>query len=124
MIQKFYICQHCGKIIAIVEDRTVPTICCNAPMKEIIPKTADASLEKHVPVYSIESNKVIVSVGSIEHPMTSEHYIQWISLQTSKGNQRKLLHPSDKPQAIFAICDDEQVEAVFAYCNLHSLWKN
>ena len=92
-------------------------------MKEIIPGTVEASKEKHIPVYTVENNKVHVTVGSVEHPMQDVHYIEWISMQTTKGNQRKFLKPGDKPQICFAICDDEIVEAVYAYCNLHGLWK-
>ena len=68
-------------------------------------------------------NIVKVKVGSIEHPMTKEHYIEWISLQTKNGNQRKTLSPEDKPEASFAIIEGDEVESVFAYCNLHSLLK-
>ena len=124
MKQRFFRCSHCGNIIAKVHDSGVPVICCGEGMTEIIPSTTDASVEKHIPVYTIENNIVKVTVGSIEHPMTDEHYIEWISLQTSAGNQRKFLTPADKPEVTFAICDGEDIEAVFAYCNLHSLWKN
>ena len=123
MKQRFYVCAHCGNIIAKVKDTGVPVMCCGAKMEEIIPSSVDASVEKHVPVYKIEGNKVYVSVGTVEHPMGEDHYIEWISLQTNKGNQRKFLKPGEKPQMCFAICDGEEVEAVFAYCNLHSLWK-
>ena len=67
---------------------------------------------------------VYVTVGSVEHPMTDAHLIEWIALQTNAGNQRKVLRPGDKPQACFALCEGEVVEAVYAYCNLHSLWKS
>ena len=80
MEQKFYICKHCGKIIAMVQERAVPTVCCGESMQQIIPGTTEASVEKHIPVYKIENNKVFVTVGSIEHPMTEDHYIEWISL--------------------------------------------
>ena len=39
MEQKFYICKHCGNIIAKVKDTGVPVICCGEPMSEIIPGT-------------------------------------------------------------------------------------
>jgi len=123
MEQKFYICEHCGNIIAKVKDAGVPIMCCGQKMTEIIPGTTDASQEKHVPVYTVEGNLVTVSVGAVEHPMQPEHYIEWVSLQTKQGNQRKLLQPSQAPKACFAICEDDEVEAVYAYCNLHSLWK-
>ncbi len=123
MEQKFYICPHCGKIMALVKESGVPIICCGEPMKQIIPGTTDASVEKHVPIYKIEGNRVFVSVGAVEHPMTEEHYIEWISIQTTGGNQRKCLKPNEKPEKCFALCEGEQIEAVYAYCNLHSLWK-
>ena len=66
---------------------------------------------------------VHVKVGSVEHPMLPEHYIEWVSLQTKQGNQRKELHPGEKPEVCFALCEGDEVEAVYAYCNLHSLWK-
>lgn len=124
MKQKFYRCQTCGQIVAIVKESGVPVVCCGKPMLEIVAGTTDASVEKHVPTYTTHNGKVEVFVGSIEHPMTPEHYIEWISLQTNKGNQRKLLSPIDKPAATFLITEDETIEAVYAYCNLHSLWKN
>ena len=104
-------------------DSGVPVMCCGEAMKEIIPGTVDASKEKHVPVYTVEGNKVIVKVGEVEHPMQEEHYIEWISLQTKFGNQRKALKPNEKPEVCFVICDGDEVEAVYAYCNLHGLWK-
>ena len=98
-------------------------MCCGKPMEEIIPGTTDASVEKHVPVVSVEGNIVRVKVGSVEHPMIPEHYIEWISLQTKFGNQRKALDPGEAPEALFAILDGDEVVAAYAYCNLHSLWK-
>ena len=96
MEQKFYICEHCGNIIAMVKDKGVPVMCCGQKMTEIIPGTSDASQEKHVPVYTIDGNLVKVKVGSAEHPMLPEHYIEWVSLQTKYGNQRKVLKPDRK----------------------------
>ena len=123
MEQMFYICEHCGNIIAKVRDSGVPVVCCGQPMTRIVPGTSDGAYEKHVPVYTVEGNIVTVTVGAVEHPMVDVHYIEWISLQTSSGNQRKVLKPGDAPKACFAICEGDEVEAVFAYCNLHSLWK-
>ncbi len=123
MEQKFYICEHCGNIVAIVKNADVPVMCCGEKMKELIPGTTDAALEKHVPVYTVENNIVTVTVGDVEHPMLPEHYIEWVSLQTKQGNQRKALKPGSAPKVQFAICDGDEVEAVYAYCNLHSLWR-
>ena len=92
-------------------------------MTEIIPDTTDAAVEKHVPVWTVENGVVHVKIGSVEHPMLPEHYIEWVSLQTKQGNQRKELHPGEKPEVCFALCEGDEVEVVYAYCNLHSLWK-
>ena len=119
---KFYRCKHCGKIIAIVNDTKVPTICCGEAMEQIIPGTTDAAVEKHVPVITKNGNIIEVKVGSVEHPMAPEHYIEWIALRTKQGNQRKILKPGDAPVATFALVDGDEVIEAFAYCNLHSLW--
>ena len=123
MEMKFYQCGTCGQIIAKVHDTGVPVVCCGKPMKEIVPGTVEASKEKHIPDYEVKDGVVSVSVGSTLHPMVEEHYIDWIALQTKKGNQRKALKPGEAPQALFLIEADDEVEAVYAYCNLHSLWK-
>ena len=123
MKQNFFICKKCGNIIAKVKDSGIHVMCCGEEMKEIIPGTVEASQEKHIPTYEVNENKVFVKVGEIEHPMTEEHYIQWISIQTKFGNQRKELKPNSKPEACFAICEGDEIEAVYAFCNLHGLWK-
>jgi superoxide reductase len=123
MEQKFFICEHCGNIIAMVKDAGVPVVCCGQNMSELVPGTVDAAAEKHVPSYEVKGNMVYVTVGEVEHPMLDAHYIEWISLQTTGGNQRKGLKPGDAPKACFAICEGDEVEAVYAYCNLHGLWK-
>ena len=123
MEQKFYKCSHCGNIIAMVKNAGVPVMCCGQKMQELIPNTTDASQEKHVPQLKIENNTAIVTVGSVNHPMLEEHFIEWISIQTKFGNQRKVLKAGDEPKAIFALLDGEKIEAVYAYCNLHGLWK-
>lgn len=120
---KFYICKHCGNIITKLKDSGVPVVCCGENMQEIIAGTTDASVEKHVPVISTQNNIVNVKIGTVEHPMTVEHYIEWVLLQTNKGFQIKYLKPLEKPEVNFVIYSDEKVENVFAYCNLHSLWK-
>ena len=123
MEQKFYICEHCGNMIAMVKSSGVPVMCCGQPMTELLPGTVDAAVEKHIPVYEVKDNKVFVTVGSVEHPMLPEHYIEWISLQTEQGNQRKVLQPGQPPKACFSLCEGDKVQAVYAYCNLHGLWK-
>lgn len=119
----FYRCEVCGQIVAIVKKTGVPVMCCGKPMQEMIPGTTDAAVEKHVPVYELADGKVLVTVGEVAHPMTDEHYIEWVALKTKYGNQRKALKPGDEAKVCFSICEGDEVEAVYAYCNLHSLWK-
>ncbi len=123
MEMKFYRCARCGQIVAIVKGTGVPVVCCGQPMQEIVPGTVDASLEKHVPVWEKKGNLVTVRVGAAEHPMTEEHFIEWVSLKSRQGNQRKALRPGQTPEVAFALCEGDEVEAVFAYCNLHGLWQ-
>lgn len=123
MEQKFYKCAHCGKIIAVVKETGVSVMCCGQKMDELVPNTTDAAQEKHVPVVEVSGNIVTVTVGSVLHPMQPEHYIEWISLHTKQGNQRKELKPGDAPKAVFALVDGDEVEFAYAYCNLHGLWK-
>ena len=122
MENRFYRCEHCGNIIGLIHNAGVPMMCCGQKMAEIIPGTVEASREKHIPVYKVEGNKVFVTIGSVEHPMVAEHYIEWVSLQTKFGNQRKLLSVGNAPTVCFALCEGDEVEAVYAYCNLHGLW--
>ena len=120
---KFYKCEICGKIVAMVKEPPVDTMCCGQPMRELVPGTTDGATEKHVPVYTLEGNTVRVKVGSVEHPMTDAHHIEWIAIETENGNQRKELKPGDKPEATFALVPLDKVKSVYEYCNLHGLWK-
>lgn len=97
--------------------------CCGEKMVELVPGTSDGAREKHVPVYVKEGNIITVTVGDIEHPMTDEHYIEWVELQTKYGKQRKTLKPGNLPKATFVLVEDDEVESLYAYCNLHGLWK-
>lgn len=123
MKQKFLICRHCGNIVAVIRDTGVPIYCCDEEMQELIPGTTEASGEKHIPVYEVEGNTVRVSVGSVAHPMTREHFIEWVCLETQRGIQYVHLDPDDKPEAKFPIADDDRVLAVYAFCNQHDLWR-
>ena len=120
---KFYKCEICGKIVAMVKETPVDTMCCGQAMRELVPGTTDGAAEKHVPVYTVEGNTVKVKVGSVAHPMTDAHHIEWIAIETANGNQRKELKPGDKPEATFALVPRDKVKSVYEYCNLHGLWK-
>lgn len=120
---KYYKCGQCGKVIEVIKETSVPTICCGEPMKELIPSSTDGALEKHVPVVEISGNVVTVSIGEIAHPMTEEHYIEWITIETKHGSQKKNLKPGDVPKACFTLCDGDEFVAAYEYCNIHGLWK-
>ena len=120
--QKFFRCMKCGNVVGLVVDADGKMCCCNDDMVEIVPNTVDAAVEKHIPVVNIVGNEVQVNIGEVEHPMLSEHYIEWIYLETERGGQRKTLNPGEKPFAKF-LFEDDKVIAVFAYCNIHGLWK-
>ena len=120
---KYYICEHCGNIIEYVKESGVPVMCCGQKMTEIVPGTSDGAHEKHVPVITVDGNHVVVEVGAVEHPMVEAHYIQWISIETTRGSQIRKLQYTDKPRAEFVLAEGEALIAAYEYCNLHSLWK-
>jgi len=119
---RYYICPHCGNIVEMVHDARVKPFCCGQKMKELIPNTVEASGEKHIPAVAVKDGIVEVNVGSVDHPMEAVHWIEWVQLQTEKGSQRKYLNPGEAPNVKFWLGDDKAV-AVYAYCNLHGLWK-
>ena len=118
----FYICEHCGNLVEVINDAGVPLVCCGQKMTKLEAGTVEASHEKHIPVVTVEGNTVKVDIGSVAHPMTEEHSILWVYLQTDKGGQRKSLEVGSEPSVSFALLDEKPV-AVYAYCNLHGLWK-
>lgn len=119
---KFYICNHCKNVIVKVSDHGVPVFCCGEPMKELIPNTTDAATEKHVPIVEVKEDRVDVLVGSTLHPMTAEHLIEWVVLETDKGHSIHYLTDHDEPKASFCLNGAKPV-AVYEYCNLHGVWK-
>ena len=119
---KFYICPHCGNIVEMVHDAGVKPFCCGQKMNELIPNTVDASGEKHIPAVKVGEGVVEVNVGSVDHPMVDVHWIEWVQLVTDKGSYRKWLNPGEAPNVKFLLSEEKPV-AVYAYCNLHGLWK-
>ena len=109
-------------MIGMIKSSGVNVVCCGDPMTELKFNTVEASLEKHLPVVTIEGNIVKVKVGSGEHPLTEEHHIAWIYLETEQGGQRKKLAVGSKPEAEFALAGGDKVVGVYEYCNLHGLW--
>lgn len=120
--QHFFLCKHCGNLAGLIHNSGVSMYCCEEPMTKLEANTQDASQEKHLPVVSISGNCISVNVGSITHPMTDDHSIPWIYLQTKHGGQRKCLLPGEEPKVSFCLENDQAV-AAFSYCNQHGLWK-
>ena len=119
---KFYICEHCGNIVGMINDSGAPLVCCGQKMKKLEAGVVEASHEKHIPVVTVNGDTVTVTVGSVEHPMVAEHSILWVYLETERGGQRKCLEVGKAPTVTFALAGEKPV-AVYAYCNLHGLWK-
>lgn len=122
-MMKFYICKHCGNIVTKLTSANVPLKCCGENMQLLEAGVTDAAVEKHVPAVTVEGSLVKVSVGSVAHPMTAEHYIPWVVLETERGASIQWLNPEDAPEAVFALSEGQTPKAVYAYCNLHGLWK-
>lgn len=120
---RFYECKHCGNIITYHREVTPKVQCCGRAMLEMEPNTTDAANEKHVPVLDIQGRDVLVTVGKVEHPMTEEHHIQWVLLETSRGYHKHYLQPEIAPDARFTLQKDEVVKSAYEFCNLHGLWK-
>lgn len=121
---KFYICDVCGNIVTKIEDSGVQVNCCGQPMRELVANTTDAATEKHVPVVERDGNKLTVKVGSAAHPMLEEHYIPFVAVETKNGECMICnLEPEQEPVAHFTLNDGDDVKEVYAYCNLHGLWK-
>ena len=119
---KFLICKHCGNLLTLVNESGAPLTCCGDTMTLLTANTEDAAVEKHIPVVTKTGSVYEVVVGSVEHPMVEEHFIQWVYMETEKGFQLKYLNPGDKPKVTFKVDDDEPI-AFYEYCNLHGLWK-
>ncbi|NLN07898.1 MAG: desulfoferrodoxin [Firmicutes bacterium] len=121
-LHQIYKCNVCGNVVAVVHASQGQLVCCNQPMELMTENTVDASTEKHVPVAEVKDGKVIVSVGSVLHPMEESHYIEWIELIEGNESRRVFLKPGDEPKAVFE-CAGKEFK-VREYCNLHGLWSS
>ncbi|MDR0306764.1 MAG: hypothetical protein LBI42_07995 [Chitinispirillales bacterium] len=120
--QKFFICKHCGNMTGVIFDKGVPMVCCGEKMAELTPNTVEASSEKHLPVVTLTGGRIDAAVGSAAHPMEEAHHIEFVYVETERGGQLKSLKAGEKPAASFCFTEDKPA-AVYAYCNLHGLWK-
>jgi len=119
----YYKCNICDNILGSAEDKDVKVSCCEHEMEKLVPNTVDASVEKHMPVVEVNGNIVKVTVGETLHPMSAEHNISWVAINTDQGRQRKNLTIDSDPVIEFALVEGDRLHAVCAYCNLHGLWK-
>ncbi len=119
-----YKCGKCGNIVQVLHGEKPPVMCCGEAMDRLVENTVDAALEKHVPVIEKLDNGYLVKVGSVAHPMSNEHWIEWIELSSEDNAfvQRQMLTPSSAPEAEFKT--DAAKVVARAYCNLHGLWKS
>lgn len=124
MVEKreIYYCEKCGNLIEVLHNNSNSLVCCGQPMKLLQEKTLEEGQEKHVPVIEENEEGVKVKVGSIEHPMEENHYIEWIEISTDKGESKKFLHPGEKPKVLFPV--KTKITNARIYCNIHGLWKN
>ena len=118
---EIYKCEVCGNIVEMLHEGAGELVCCGEPMKLYVENTVDAAREKHVPVVEKTDHGFKVKIGSVAHPMTAEHQIEWIEIIADGKAYRQFLKPGDAPEATF----DIQAAQVTAreYCNLHGLWK-
>lgn len=119
---QIYKCPICGNIVEVIHTGGGSLVCCGKPMELLHENTVDASLEKHVPIIEVKGDKIHVKVGSVEHPMLPEHFIEFIELIADGVSYKKFLRPNEKPEAEFCISAKHFVAREF--CNLHGLWKS
>ena len=120
---EIYRCSKCGLQMEITVCRdVVPPVCCGIPMQLQMENSQDAAVEKHVPVVEAREDGILVKVGSIEHPMTEEHYIEWIEVINGAYVNRYYLKPGELPQAAFYVPLSPKL-IIRASCNIHGLWK-
>ena len=122
---EIYKCEVCGNIVEVLHVGGGELVCCGKPMILLQEKEKDEGMEKHVPVIEKSGGKIKVKVGSVEHPMLQEHYIEFIELIVDSKSYKEFLKPGMKPEAEFCLklSGNEKIEAR-AYCNVHGLWRN
>jgi superoxide reductase len=116
-----YKCDICGNIVEVLTAGGAELMCCGQQMTMQNENTTDAAVEKHVPALQKRDGGWQVNIGTVDHPMTEAHYIEWIELTAGDAVYRQFLKPSAQPSAFFPIKADTVTAR--AYCNLHGLWK-
>lgn len=118
---RLFRCEVCGNLVELINDGGGTLVCCGQDMIELPINKEETTFEKHLPVITKDGLKVSVEVGSITHPMTDQHYIEWIVLAEANKVQKVLLQPNDKPEAQFEVTSEDFT--VYVYCNIHGFYK-
>lgn len=121
---EMYKCEVCGNFVEVILGGVGELVCCEQPMVLQKANTVDAAQEKHVPFFVKKDSELEVRIGSVLHPMTEEHYIQFIEVvsEDERYVKRKYLYPGEEP--IFALkCYDIGSLTARELCNLHGLWE-
>ena len=120
---KFYRCEHCGNFITFLYNSGARPVCCGDAMSDVPVNTSDSAGEKHIPTLVRNGDRVVVTIGSIPHPMSVMHHINWIALETQDGLYIRQLEPDHDPQTEFVLSTGDSIKNVYAFCNIHGLWK-
>ncbi len=116
----FYRCEECGNTTGVLDGNSKNILCCGKKMKPLVANSTDAATEKHVPVYEVDGNEIVVRVGEVEHPMEEDHYIMWIAQVSENRTERVRLHPGQATETRFPYIKGS---VLYEYCNKHGLWK-
>ncbi len=120
--KQIYKCLICGNITEVLHNGIGELVCCNQAMDLLTEKEEDEGMEKHVPVLEKTEAGVRINIGSVDHPMEENHYIEWIEINTIDNKSgKKFLKPEDRPTSEFYT--KAEVKSVRAYCNVHGLWQ-
>ena len=112
-------CIKCGAVVEVLHDCTCADCgiqCCGQPMVTLRANSVDAAIEKHVPTYQRQENKILVTVN---HVMETEHYIEWIAMVTDTQVYKRTLTPGEVAEAVFPYVKGAKL---YSYCNKHALW--
>ena len=118
----FYRCDMCGNIVWLIRDASSPLFCCGEPMRRLFPDESDGDADKHVPDVTLSPGSVRIRIGSEPHPSGAAHHIEWIALLTDTGLYFREIPAGAAPETVLT-GDFGKPAAVYAYCNLHGLWK-
>ena len=125
MNKKFYLCNICKNLVDLINDGGGTLVCCGEEMELLINNTVDADYEKHIPAIDVkhENNRKVleIKIGDVIHPMEENHYIDFIYIEYINGGTLIKLDITKDPILTWDITD-ENVLAVYAYCNLHGMW--